>query len=87
MKVTIEPSAPNNGYLTVSISGPSDDIDCEDALEMVLNALVAWGYNYDSVFEEREVIKGLEEQIKELQGELDNELNRPSGNRTKTKGT
>ena len=69
MKITIEPSEMHREYpsATVTISYPNDDVDCDDALDMVLNALVAWGFDYKSVFEEREAIIGLQARIKELE--------------------
>ena len=82
MKVTIEPTACNNGYLTVSISDPSDDIDCEDAVDMALDALVAWGYSPLNVFAERDTVKELEAEIKKLRLEIEN----LSGYRTPKKG-
>ena len=82
MKVTIEPTAPDNGYLTVSISDPSDDIDCEDAVDMALDALVAWGYSPINVFGDRNTVKELEEEIAKLRLEIEN----LSGNRTNKKG-
>ena len=81
MKVTIEPAARNNGGLTVSISDPSDDIDCEHAVNMVLGALVVWGFSPLNVFEDRDTIKALEVEIKDLRLEIEN----LSGNRTPKK--
>lgn len=81
MKVTIEPAAPS-GYLTVSISDPSDDIDCEDAVDMALDALVAFGYSPLSVFGDRDTVKELEVEIKKLRLEIEN----LSGKRTPKKG-
>ena len=77
MKVTIEPTEQHDEYpnSTVTISYPSDDVSCEDAVSMVLNALVAWGYSADTVFEEQRKIQELEPEIKKW-----------SGNRTPTKG-
>ena len=68
MKVTIEPTEQHNEYpnSTVTISYPTDDISCEDVVNMVLNALVAWGYDYENVFEERETIVELDARIVEL---------------------
>ena len=85
MKVTIEPTEQHHEYQnpTITISYPNDAVDCEEAVDMVLNALVAWGYSYQLVFEEREVIKSLEERVKELQHQLDNKLNRPVTGQTK----
>ena len=69
MKVTIEPTEQHNEYpnSTVMISYPNDDVDCNDAIDMVLNALVAWGFSYSLVFEEREAIVKLHARIKELE--------------------
>ena len=85
MKVTLEPSDPTNGvnsYLTVSISDPSDDLACDEAVDIVLNALVAWGYSPLHVFEDRDTVKELEEEITKLRLEIEN----LSGNRTWKKG-
>ena len=84
MKVTIEPTEQHDEYpnSTVTISYPTDDIECEDAVNMVLNALVAWGYDYKNVFEDRETIVELEARIKDLEAEL----NRPvTGQKRKDK--
>ena len=69
MKITIEPTEQHDEYpnATVTISYPSDDVDCEDAVDMVLKALVAWGFSYAVVFEDRETITQLEARIKELE--------------------
>ena len=70
MKVTIEPTEQHDDeypYSTVTISYPTDDVDCNDAVDMVLNALVAWGFSHSLVFEEREAIIGLQARIKELE--------------------
>lgn len=82
MKVTIEPTTPDNGYLTVIISDPSDDIACEEAVDMALDALVAWGYSPLHVFGDRDTVKELEEVITKLRLEIEN----LSGNRTPKKG-
>ena len=48
MKVTIEPSdgssAHTNNYATITINHPSDDLDAEEALNVMKRALIAWGY-------------------------------------------
>ena len=82
MKVTIEPTKQTDSYLTITISDPSDDIACEEAVEMALDALVAWGYSPLHVFEDRDTVKELEEEITKLRLEIEN----LSGNRTWKKG-
>ena len=54
MKVTIEGTEPHNTFPspTVTISYPGDDVDAEDALDMVKKALVAWGYQWNNIFED-----------------------------------
>lgn len=52
MKITIEPTNENLGRAPkVSLELPSDDTVVEDAIELVVGALVAYGYHPDSIKE------------------------------------
>ncbi len=57
MKITISPTEASNEehpnrwmHSTVSIDHPKDDHDIDEAIELlVIPALVAWGFNEDSI--------------------------------------
>ena len=71
MKVTIEPNGPSDPYSnvnhpTVTISVPDDDLDVDQALNLVHDALIAWGFSPGLVCPERYEIKHeLEKEAKE----------------------
>ncbi|MGH9876144.1 MAG: hypothetical protein ACRD5H_00770 [Nitrososphaerales archaeon] len=47
MKITIEPTVVQDlypSYPTVTVSIPCDDLGAPEALELVFQALIAWGY-------------------------------------------
>lgn len=51
MKITISPSQDQTGqkfkFYAVSIEHPDDEADVSVALEMCVNALIAWGFQRD----------------------------------------
>ena len=53
MKITITPSEDQTGqkhkYYGTSIEHPEDGVNCHTALEMCVNALMAWGFERDSI--------------------------------------
>ena len=52
MRITIEPTEAYNGNFpqqTVTISVPNDNMHVGEAVELMKNALIAWGYHPDSV--------------------------------------
>lgn len=53
MKITIEPTEEHQDvpYCTVVISVPTDDVDLTEAIELVGNALIAWGFDPGSIKE------------------------------------
>ena len=55
MKVTIEGTDIYGGipYPTVSIAALNNDVSVEEALDMVKRALVAWGFSWDQVFDDK----------------------------------
>lgn len=54
MKITIEPTEKDSQHRTISIADVSDDLTSDEALAMVYNALVAWGYHPTNIYPEDE---------------------------------
>ena len=58
MKITISPSEDQDGqkhkYFGVTIEHPHDDVNCRIALEMCVNALMAWGFERDCIMDAME---------------------------------
>mgnify|MGYP001560785035 CR=1 FL=1 len=57
MRITIEPTADQSNYdeslqqHKVILEHPSDELTAVDAVELVANALIAWGYHPDNINE------------------------------------
>lgn len=53
MKITISPSEDqknqNYKHYGLTIEHPHDDLNCDTALEMCVNALIAWGFQRNSI--------------------------------------
>lgn len=58
MKITITPSEDQSGqkhkHYGVIIEHPHDDVNCHTALQMCVNALIAWGFQRDSIMDAME---------------------------------
>ena len=58
MKITITPSEDQTDqkhkYYGVTIEHPEDGVICRNALEMCVNALMAWGFHRDSIMDAME---------------------------------
>ena len=58
MKITITPSEDQSNqkhkYYGTSIEHPEDGVKCHIALEMCVNALIAWGFERDSIMDAME---------------------------------
>jgi len=58
MKITITPSEDQTSqkykHYSVSIEHPHDDIDCQIAIQLAVNALIAWGFQRDTIMEAME---------------------------------
>jgi hypothetical protein len=58
MKITITPSEDQTNqehkYYGVAIEYPADDVNCHIALEITVNALIAWGFARKSIMEAME---------------------------------
>ena len=50
MKIILQPTSNENQH-SVTLETPHDDINIEEAIELVKGALVAWGYHPDIVNE------------------------------------
>ena len=61
MKITISPSEDQRNmphkYYGVTIEHPHDSVNCGIALEMCVNALIAWGFQRDSIMDAMEQCK------------------------------
>ena len=61
MKITITPSedqtSQNHKYYGVSIEHPEDGVICRNALEMCVNALMAWGFERDCIMDAMEQLE------------------------------
>lgn len=73
MKITIEPTEGHVDYPnpSVVIAYPSDDITTEDAVDMALRAVVAFGYDWQQVFGSDDIIEDLEAKVRKLTAELE----------------
>lgn len=54
MKIIIVPSDKTVMQHGVILDHPSDDLTCEEALQLAKRALVAWGYPHSCIFEEED---------------------------------
>lgn len=58
MKITITPSedqtSQKHKHYGATIEHPHDDVSCHIALEMCVNALIAWGFQWDSIMDAME---------------------------------
>jgi hypothetical protein len=58
MKITITPSEDQTNqkhkHYGVTIEHPSDDVDCHIALQITVNALIAWGFQRDTIMDAME---------------------------------
>jgi len=58
MKITITPSEDQTSqkykHYGVSIEHPHDDVDCHIAFQIIVNALIAWGFQRDSIMDAME---------------------------------
>jgi hypothetical protein len=61
MKITITPSEDQinqkHKHYSVSIEHPYDDVDCQIALELAVNALIAWGFQRDTIMDAMEAFE------------------------------
>lgn len=51
MKIILKPSSKDTAYHTVSIERISDDLKIEEVMDLVKAAVVAWGFNVETVRE------------------------------------
>lgn len=49
MKISIEPTRGGKFYNSVAISHPSDDLSIDEMTNLLRAALLAWGYQPDTV--------------------------------------
>jgi hypothetical protein len=58
MKITITPSEDQTRqkykHYGVAIEYPADDVDCHIALQITVNALIAWGFERDAIIKAME---------------------------------
>jgi len=58
MKITITPSEDQTNqkhkYYGVAIESPADDVDCHIAIRIIVNALIAWGFERDTIMKAME---------------------------------
>jgi len=58
MKITITPSedqtSEKHKHYGVSIEYPADDVDCHIAIRIIVNALIAWGFERDAIMKAME---------------------------------
>jgi hypothetical protein len=61
MRVTITPSedqiSQKYKHYSVTIEHPCDDVNCQIAIELVVNALIAWGFPHDTIMDAMEEYK------------------------------
>ena len=51
MKITLKPSSKDTAYNSVTIENPSDELNLQETMDLVKAALVAWGFNVETVKE------------------------------------
>lgn len=51
MKIILKPTSKDEAYHTVSIERISDDLRFEEVMSLMQSALVAWGFNVETVRE------------------------------------
>ena len=61
MKITISPSEvqtiQKHKHYGATIEHPEDNVNCHIALEMCVNALIAWGFQRDSIIDAMEELE------------------------------
>ena len=58
MKITITPSedqtSQKHKHYSVTIEHPQDDVNCQIALQITVNALIAWGFQRNTIMDAME---------------------------------